>query len=348
MRYLKRQNINRRVANDPTLYTSWDATNTYINMNPYGGGALVVPSGTNANQPAGSNGMLRYNTDIVTGGRLEVYSNGRWRGLRYAEQGPIIQQNLGAGDGSNIYFGPLNSTYYNPSNNASNSTVGGQNIIVVVENVIQLNSINYTVVNNPSAIQAETYTPTLGTAATVGSSTLYFNTSITGTGASGNGSTVTLTFSTQTGMNIPFAIGATITVTGFSPSGYNGVFTVTASTTTSVSYTNTTSATMTFAGNITASGSTQAIFPLNTIVGATVSGPATIQGGTTVTSYVTDPVTDALLSVGISKPTVTSTIAVNTQITITEPSQAASGYYLQFTAPVPYGKVVTALLGFDS
>jgi len=54
------------------------------------------------------------------------------------------------------------------------------------------------------------------------------------TGASGNGTTVTLTFATQP--SIPYEIGSSITVSGIDPADYNGTFVVTACTTTSVSY----------------------------------------------------------------------------------------------------------------
>ena len=66
-----------------------------------------------------------------------------------------------------------------------------------------------------------------------------------------------------------------------------------------------------------------------------------------ILSYVIDPATDALKSITISKPTITSTIAVNTTVTITSGSQSGTGYFLNFSSPVPYGKVVIALIGFD-
>lgn len=344
MRFLKRQSIDRRSPGNTTLYSDTARANVYVS--PVGNGSLVVPSGTNAQRPGSPVvGMIRYNTDAVTNGQLEVYSAGRWRALRFAEQGPITQQNLGAGDGTNLYFGPLNSTYYNPGNNANGATVSGQNIIVVVENVIQLATTNYTVVQNPT-IPAQSYTGATSFAATVGSTTLYFNTSIDATGGSGNTTTVTLTFGAKT--QIPFAIGSNITVTGFAPLGYNGVFTVTSSTTSSVSYANTTSATITTLGNIQSTGATPAIYPDNTIIGATITGSANLQAGTLVSSYITDSTTGALVSMVISKATVTATIPVNTVITVTESGLVGSGYFLQFTAPVPYGRIVTALLGFDS
>jgi len=58
---------------------------------------------------------------------------------------------------------------------------------------------------------------------------------ITVTGASGDGTTAVLTFSAIAAANVP-AVGSYVTVTGVVPDGYNGSFIVTASTTTSLSY----------------------------------------------------------------------------------------------------------------
>lgn len=342
MRYLKRQTINRRDIADTTVYS--DTANANVYVAPKGNGSLVLPSGTGSARPGNPvNGMMRYSTDAVTNGQVEVYSAGRWRALKFVEQGTIVQQNLGAGDSSNTYFGPLNSTYYNPSNNANNTTVGAQNVLVIVENVIQVSGINYTIVQNPT-LPTETYTPKLSYNAVVGSTTLYFNTSLFVTGASGNGSTATLTFTTQT--QVPFAIGATISVTGINATGsgtYNGSFTVTGSTVSSVSFTSATTATYNNGGEIDAIG---AVYPTVNLVGGTISG--TNLAGSTISSYVTDPNTDSLVSVTFSPGIITSTVAVNTTYTITKTSGSGSGYYLNFSTPVPYGKVVIALLGFDS
>jgi hypothetical protein len=344
MRYLKQQNINRRVANHTSVYV--DHTDTHVVLNPVNKGSLQLPVGTNAQRPTStqSNGMIRYNSDAVTGGQVEVYSAGRWRALRFTEQQPITQQNLGAGDSNNTYFGPLNPTYYNPSNQANNATVSGQNIIVIVENVIQVSGINYSIANNPT-IPTETYTPALSYNAVIGASTLYFNTSLLVTGASGNGSTAVLTFDTQA--QNPFAIGASITVTGILSTGgvgnYNGVFTVTASTTGSVSFASTTTATYQTSGEVEAS---TAVYPSVDLVCATISG--TNLSTTTITSYDTDPDTGALVSVSFSSAIVGSTVSVNTAYTIIKTSGVGSGYYLNFSTPVPYGKTVIALLGFDT
>lgn len=56
-------------------------------------------------------------------------------------------------------------------------------------------------------------------------------------GATGNGTTVTLTFDTQS--SAPYQVGTSITVAGIDPVDYNGTFVVTACTTTTVSYLNT-------------------------------------------------------------------------------------------------------------
>lgn len=74
-----------------------------------------------------------------------------------------------------------------------------------------------------------------------------WNSNITVTGASGNGTTATLTFAQQTTV-IP--VGATIVVASVNPSGYNGTYTVTASTTTSVSYANATTTAWVSGGTI--------------------------------------------------------------------------------------------------
>jgi len=66
------------------------------------------------------------------------------------------------------------------------------------------------------------------------------------TGASGTGTTATLTFAGT--YSIP--VGSVITVSGVTPSGYNGTFTVTASTANSVSYANATTGAQTVVGTI--------------------------------------------------------------------------------------------------
>ena len=125
MRFLKRQTLDRRSASNTTLYSDPARANVYIA--PTGNGSVVIPVGNTASRPGSPvNGMMRYNTDVVSGGEVEIYQNGNWRSLRFKESTGITQQNLGAGDSNNIYFGPLSPAP--PSTVASNTTWGGQNI----------------------------------------------------------------------------------------------------------------------------------------------------------------------------------------------------------------------------
>jgi len=61
---------------------------------------------------------------------------------------------------------------------------------------------------------------------------------VTVTNATGNGSTATLTFATQT--FTPYDVGQVVTIAGLTPSGYNGVKTITGATTSTISYASTT------------------------------------------------------------------------------------------------------------
>jgi hypothetical protein len=337
MRFLKTLTLNRRAIYDNRVAVTTANSLTLATTNN-----MVLPSSNNDLSGVQVEGMLRYNT---TSHEVEVYSGvpAAWRQLRYKEPGKITQQNLGAGDSSTVYFGPLSpspASYFSTQSNMTwDLTQMAKNVLVIVENVIQLSGTNYTIVQDPT-IGSETYSATTSVTASSGANKLYFNSSINATGASGNGSTVTLTFPTQ--LAVPFAVGSTIIVTGFTPTGYNGTFTVSASTTSSVSYSSTAIAAMTFAGNITAN---TAVYPAVNIVGATVTG-TNIPGGTTVTGYVTDPYTDALLNITLSNNT-TGSVGLNAVITIAENARAATGYYLFFSSPPPYGKTVTALIGFD-
>ena len=344
MRYLRRQTLNRRAAYDNTLYVD---TNGSVIMDSRT--ALKLPNGFgDDNMPAGGfgdadnerpvvpqNGMMRYNETTFD---IEVYQGSTWRALRYRESGEIIQQTLGVGDGDTVYFGPLSPAP--PLTSQRGYTWTGANLLVIVENVIQLHTTNYIVEQNPT-FSAETYNGTLSRTELVTATRLYFNTSLQTTGASGSGTTATLTFSAQP--VAPFSIGETILVTGMTPYGYNGEAVVTACNETSVSYLSTTTGAQTVAGTIT---SIHTIYPAVDITGAAVSGTG-IPALTTVVSYTTDDATGALTSIDINNPITGSPIVAGTAITIDESSQVGDGYYLQFSSPVPPGKPVTVLHGFD-
>ena len=336
MRFLRRQTLNRRAVYDNSLYLD---TNNNIVMGT--SNTLVLPNGTtNGTAPRPyipTAGMIRYNT---TTSNVEVYQGSTWRSLRYKESTKIVQQNLGAGDSATVYFGPLNSLY-SPSNISSeNDNFAGQNILVVVENVLQLAGSNYTVVQNPT-LSSQVYQPTTSAAVTTGGTVIGFSTSLTVTAAGSSGGIATLSFNTQS--QNPFRTGQTILVTGMAPAAYNGSFTVTNASPSSVSYTSSATGSMTVSGVVTGAGT---VYPGTPIVGATVTGTY-IQSATTVQSVVIEPNTDALISITLNKPTTGGTIAAGTTLTINEGTQVGSGYYLFFSSPPPIGKIVTALLGFD-
>jgi hypothetical protein len=98
--------------------------------------SIVVPVGGTADRPqAPVNGSFRYNSDTNT---FEMYANGAWKTARFDEPATITQETVGTGDDTEDTFGPLNTI---PS--------AGQNVLVLVENVLQLNVTNYELVQNP-------------------------------------------------------------------------------------------------------------------------------------------------------------------------------------------------------
>jgi len=212
MRFIKRQTLDRRTANNTTLYSDADRANVYVS--PAGAGSLVLPNGADGTRPvAPSTGMIRYNT---TSNEVEVYqgSTASWRTIRYKEPGLITLQNLGAGDSATIYFGPLNPA---PATVAQSgvtwdTTQMAKNLLVIVENVIQLAGSNYLVTQNPT-IDGETYVGTSSNAIAVSGTNLYFSIWMTGSiAASGsNGSSVTLTVgSINSGSPSQLAVGQQI------------------------------------------------------------------------------------------------------------------------------------------
>jgi hypothetical protein len=171
--------------------------------------------------------MLRYNE---TTGDLEAYQSGSWRALRFKESTNITQQGLGTGDGLSTIYGPLSPTP--PSLVESGGTWGGQNIMVYVENVYQLFTTNYTIVQNP------TTTITSGILHTAGAITLSILPDVTNLrvgqtvsspGYIANGTTITnvnylnsqITISAGLTSNMP----STTSITCTYPTGYYVQFT---------------------------------------------------------------------------------------------------------------------------
>ena len=126
MRFLKRQNLSKFRRTDKTV--SYD---DYGNVKMNTPKNLRLPKGDTSNRDSTpENGQIRYNTDIED---IEVYVNSQWRRVRYKESVEIIQQNLGYGDYVKQIFGPLSPV-----------PLAGQNILVLIENVVQIHNMNYT------------------------------------------------------------------------------------------------------------------------------------------------------------------------------------------------------------
>ena len=137
MRFLKTLQLNRRAIYDGrvALTTANDFTLTESR-------SMILPKSSTA--ITGVEGQMRYNTGNL---QVEVYQSGNWRSLRYKENTGITQQSLGNGDYVETTFGPLNPA---PPTTVENGTAwGGQNLLVIVENVIQIFNTNYTITQAP-------------------------------------------------------------------------------------------------------------------------------------------------------------------------------------------------------
>jgi hypothetical protein len=145
MKFLKQKNISKYSITDQTLFT-----------NHYGravmglSGGLRLPQGTTAQRPQTSgvrypgdssefaDGTIRYNIDTNT---LEALIAGVWEVVRAPGATTITNQTLGPGNNVDVSFGPLTLT---PSS--------ADNIIVLVENVMQISTTNYTLTSSNTVI----------------------------------------------------------------------------------------------------------------------------------------------------------------------------------------------------
>jgi hypothetical protein len=151
MKFLKTKNISKFSVSD-NAYIQYPSGRIVIDST----NSVQLPKGTTAQQPQTSlltNGMVRYNTSSGTGLNpastsvgLEVYHDGVWRTVRLRGPSTITKQTLGPGDSAETKFGPLTFV-----------PAGADNIIVLVENVIQISTSNFTIVTNPSGYPTGTY-----------------------------------------------------------------------------------------------------------------------------------------------------------------------------------------------
>ena len=148
MRYLQRQLLNKRQVVDYGIAVGIGGDVVINSTNN-----VLLPKGTTVERPIiPTDGMIRYNT---TTSEVEVRQGSVWRSLRFKESTGITLQSLGFGDGSTTIFGPLSPAP--PTVIEMGSSWGGQNLIVLVENVIQIFNTNYTIVQNPSGAYVAGY-----------------------------------------------------------------------------------------------------------------------------------------------------------------------------------------------
>lgn len=112
--------------------------------------SLKLPVGLDTNRPqTEENGQVRFvNTypswtpgDPVTG-HYEAYHNGQWKELRFYEPREIYVQRFAA-DGILTQFGPLDNNLGGDSVNEFSYAGNPASILVFIENVYQIPSINY-------------------------------------------------------------------------------------------------------------------------------------------------------------------------------------------------------------
>lgn len=133
MRFVKRLNLDRQNPTDDTWAVEID-------------GRIQTDSSAQMQLPAGStgqrvepysNGQIRYNKDV---NEIEAYINGQWELLRTRRQANIQFQTIASGNYVNTIYGPL--SYRQDPNKP-------QNVFIFVENVYQIPSVNYNLVNDP-------------------------------------------------------------------------------------------------------------------------------------------------------------------------------------------------------
>lgn len=153
MKFLKSKNISKFSINDRTLIAYPDANGPggRVVMNSHGG--LMLPKGstsqrpqlTGVRQPTDANGTIRYNT---TTSSIEAYVGGAWEVVRAPGSATITKQTLGPGDAVTTDFGPLTLT-----------PTAADNIIVLVENVMQISTTNFTLINSNTYIRFTSAVP---------------------------------------------------------------------------------------------------------------------------------------------------------------------------------------------
>jgi hypothetical protein len=235
MKFLKKSQLNFRNVKDDSVAVQISNEITLNTPN-----AVRIPKGTTGQRPGGVNsinttslGQMRYNS---TTNEIEVYQGvgGRaaWRSLRYKESTQIVQQDLGTGDDEEYIFGPLNPTPPTSDLVDDKSSWGGQNLLVFVENVMQLHTTNYVIIQNPCRVTGTIISFAAGTKKITSSNTAIINwvsrgyrigQSITVSGTAINNGTYTITNVTASDITVSQSLaneagGASMTILGLSSS----------------------------------------------------------------------------------------------------------------------------------
>jgi hypothetical protein len=233
MKFLKKNQLNFRNVKDDSV--AIQITGEVTMDTPKG---LTLPRGTTSNRLAVSDtgdlrGMIRYNT---TTNEVEVYQGlgGRatWRSLRYKEAAQITQQDLGVGDNIEYIYGPLNPAPPTSDNVDDKSTWSGSNLLVFVENVMQLHTTNYLILQNPCRTTDTIISFSAGSKTITSSNTSTVNwitrgyrigQSITVSGSANNNGTFTITNVSASTITVSQVLtdeasGASVTVLGLSSS----------------------------------------------------------------------------------------------------------------------------------
>jgi len=147
MRFLKRQSTSNKNALGKAVV--YDINDQVILDSK---NVMLVPKGTTAERPLSpENGHFRYN---VTTEEFEAYQDSQWRKVRYKEPKRVVQQTLAGATGLETIFGPLDNQDLDfPVGSSADSqtlTDVAQSMIVLIENVFQISTTNYNIVQNPS------------------------------------------------------------------------------------------------------------------------------------------------------------------------------------------------------
>ena len=244
----------------------------------------ALPDGTNVIDLDTRTGQV-LQTGTTTVGTGEIVVNNNPDGLVVASLNPFLQSTFGTGVsqkttsaalitvdvyGRVVGFEAPDDFYYTEQDFVATS---GQTIFTVTRGTGYILN-NCWVFKNGCYLEQSLYTDaagsvTLNTGAIAGDRIMivsfksFSNVTVTTTGATGTGTIATVTFALRA--FAPFTVGQSITVSGMTPSGYNGTYTVTACTTSSVSYANVTTGTSTSSGSIVLTNPYYSSFTINTV-----------------------------------------------------------------------------------